>query len=575
MYDKVDYLNNSFLRRNRYTYKEGDWKCPNKNCSNPNFAKRVICNLCGAKKPEIIEEPTIQDYHFSRLNKANHHSSLPSKHSLPPVHHSSNHIQNNINSNPNHANQGLFKEGDWRCTKCFNVNFKWRRFCNRCTEPYNEGMPSTSMRNNSFGFDGNNRDYNRDYDRDRGYNRTRDFRDIRDFRERDFNNGFGYNYGNNNSGHSFIGFGGSNHSTNPYLNNSYNYHGFNKAGLNNYNHGYNDRVHGYYNNNINDNMNDYNRRRNKYYRRSDSSDLSRRRRFKHYSRSRSHSNDINNKKRLLRDSSKEIKDRKARRRSISSSTGRKRSISIDKSNSSYKEKQRRNDNMINSKGYFNYNMNNNSIIPNMNIASMSSVPNSYDLKNIGIYQSNSVNDIGNNTKLNAEMNMANINNVYPNINNNNYYNNSNSKDKSMNYNLINKIGFNSNNNNLNNEIKSNSSKGDNSNLGVNNNNNIESNYFMKNNTAIESEIKNGFMMNKVNPPIYNNLIFNDIRGSITSPLSNAVSYNYQIPNNPIVTQIEQGYKKTKDDDESSLFSESGSDADNIEIFDENKLKSNL
>ena len=77
-------------------YKEGDWRCPNKDCWNNNFAKRNVCNRCNTKRPENYIEVS---------------SNINFKLGGPP---------------------GLFKVGDWKCSKCDNINFSWRKVCNRC-----------------------------------------------------------------------------------------------------------------------------------------------------------------------------------------------------------------------------------------------------------------------------------------------------------------------------------------------------------------------------------------------------------------------------------------------------------
>lgn len=79
--------------KRKYIYKEGDWRCPSRNCGNPNFAKRTECNRCGFKRPDNIEG----DNHMKMGG---------------PI--------------------GLFKEGDWKCSRCNNINFSWRKQCNRC-----------------------------------------------------------------------------------------------------------------------------------------------------------------------------------------------------------------------------------------------------------------------------------------------------------------------------------------------------------------------------------------------------------------------------------------------------------
>lgn len=320
----LDYItNNNYTRKNRYTYKEGDWKCPNKNCSNPNFAKRFTCNLCGAQKPEVIEEPTIQDYHFSKINSIN-----------------------NAQSSQAGLVQGLFKEGDWRCLRCHNVNFRWRKHCNRCGDTFESQFPLEYKERER-----ENKDY---YDRDN--------RDSRDYRERDR-----HNY-NKNSKHE--------------ENSGRNY----KEGIYNNNNAYSN------NNTSNSNFNTYEKRKSKGVRTKSKSRSKDRSRERSRERSKSRKNDW---KKRSRSKSHKKREKESKKRSFSNSRkkGRKMSSSSKSSSKrrrshspsdSYKRRERdvklmnNQSNMSSSKMYYNYNLNKDSNNVNSN----------FDLKNIGIYQSN-------------------------------------------------------------------------------------------------------------------------------------------------------------------------------------------
>ena len=42
---------------------------------------------------------------------------------------------------------GLFKENDWKCVNCNNINFSWRNECNRChLEKYKNDIYQESRR---------------------------------------------------------------------------------------------------------------------------------------------------------------------------------------------------------------------------------------------------------------------------------------------------------------------------------------------------------------------------------------------------------------------------------------------
>ena len=129
---RLDYSFNSSSNvfRNR-NFKEGDWLCPYKDCNNHNFAKRMYCNRCGANRPDIKHSKNRSSKSIDRFtkklpyNRNNEHNNSYSN---------SKNFRYNYNSGSSY-NHGLFKEGDWRCSKCLNVNFSWRRYCNKCDYP--------------------------------------------------------------------------------------------------------------------------------------------------------------------------------------------------------------------------------------------------------------------------------------------------------------------------------------------------------------------------------------------------------------------------------------------------------
>lgn len=81
----------------------GDWDCPR--CYNLNFSSRNRCNgtkngePCGLKKPDFVG------------------------YGVPLI-----------------KNKALYKEGDWDCWRCSNVNFKIREACHKCHLPKAEAQ---------------------------------------------------------------------------------------------------------------------------------------------------------------------------------------------------------------------------------------------------------------------------------------------------------------------------------------------------------------------------------------------------------------------------------------------------
>jgi len=76
---------------------KNNWECPN--CKNLNFSKRIRCNRCHKNKPSGSNKEFVDTRKFVK----------------------------NLGGPP-----GLFREGDWACSKCDNINFAKRQCCNRC-----------------------------------------------------------------------------------------------------------------------------------------------------------------------------------------------------------------------------------------------------------------------------------------------------------------------------------------------------------------------------------------------------------------------------------------------------------
>ena len=76
---------------------KNNWECPH--CKNLNFSKRIRCNRCHRSKPSSLNKEFVDTRKFVK----------------------------NLGGPP-----GLFREGDWACSKCDNINFAKRQCCNRC-----------------------------------------------------------------------------------------------------------------------------------------------------------------------------------------------------------------------------------------------------------------------------------------------------------------------------------------------------------------------------------------------------------------------------------------------------------
>ena len=93
------YFNNNIFNNNELNGKKG-WYCPY--CNNFNYESRIKCNRC--KKPKnFLDYKNIKN-NDSNVNKNNFEGKI----------------------------QFSDKEGDWICFNCKNINFAFRKICNRC-----------------------------------------------------------------------------------------------------------------------------------------------------------------------------------------------------------------------------------------------------------------------------------------------------------------------------------------------------------------------------------------------------------------------------------------------------------
>ena len=186
MNNNKDYPN----KYKKYIFKEGDWECPHQNCKNINFSRRTKCNKCGVPKPQSTYysnssssyghsgnsgrfrgissryrsgNSNYRSISHSRSRSRSRSSRSPRSRTLIKKHHyQSKYTSSRSYSRSSHSRErdrervhersyqqgqqqsqsqkksyfggppGLFKEGDWRCENCQNINFKWRVICNKC-----------------------------------------------------------------------------------------------------------------------------------------------------------------------------------------------------------------------------------------------------------------------------------------------------------------------------------------------------------------------------------------------------------------------------------------------------------
>lgn len=106
--DKSEDLQKS--EKPQFKFPDGGWVCLA--CKNYNFCGRVKCNRCGKNKTK--DDPVGKPKHL--LKRENDEND-------PPTH---------TKSASSHKKNLKERAGDWVCVSCRNINFAFRKECNRC-----------------------------------------------------------------------------------------------------------------------------------------------------------------------------------------------------------------------------------------------------------------------------------------------------------------------------------------------------------------------------------------------------------------------------------------------------------
>jgi hypothetical protein len=117
------YLPENFQVPRTRTVREGDWNC--ESCGNTNWEWRMQCNRCHSCRSTLAEAqasvativPPVEEIVKQRLRKR-------------------------LSTHP----AGVFKDNDWVCVSCGNINWDWRVRCHQCSAGKPVGATNTSRR---------------------------------------------------------------------------------------------------------------------------------------------------------------------------------------------------------------------------------------------------------------------------------------------------------------------------------------------------------------------------------------------------------------------------------------------
>jgi hypothetical protein len=112
--------------------REGDWIC--ESCNNTNWEWRTQCNRCHTCRAGVPAQDAGSD-----LSNPNRHA--------PVDEIVKQRLRKRLSTHP----AGVFKDNDWVCTSCGNINWDWRFKCHQCAHPKPTGastavtVPATGL----------------------------------------------------------------------------------------------------------------------------------------------------------------------------------------------------------------------------------------------------------------------------------------------------------------------------------------------------------------------------------------------------------------------------------------------
>lgn len=117
-------------------FRQGDWVCAD--CNNHNYAKREVCNKCGAPRPALGHPGGFGKGCGGPVNPYGCRGGTGMGGPTPRV---GPYSQSGPPMMGGKAGGKQLRPGDWICTGCQNHNYASRTECNRCGEPKSQQAP--------------------------------------------------------------------------------------------------------------------------------------------------------------------------------------------------------------------------------------------------------------------------------------------------------------------------------------------------------------------------------------------------------------------------------------------------